>query len=114
LFEDASVSYRVPIKARFGVTVSALVRQNLGIAVIDEFTLAEGNSTGLRTIPIKEKTTFQTYVAYRKDTTLSGPSEFFISALRTRMKQTHRAMTATATEPGFTGDASLRPRIASH
>jgi DNA-binding transcriptional LysR family regulator len=111
LFERASVSYRVPIKARFGVTVCALVRQNLGIAVIDEFTLAERNSAGLRTIPIKEKTTFQTYVAYRKDTTLSSPSEFFISALRKRMEQTHRAMTATATEPGFSEDASLQPRI---
>ena len=95
LFERAGVSYRVPIKARFGVTVCALVRQNLGIAVIDEFTLAERNAAGLRTIPIKETTTFQTYVACRKDTTLSGPSEFFISALGKRMERTHRAMTAT-------------------
>ena len=94
LFERASVPYRVPIKARFGVTVCALVRQNLGIAVIDEFTLAELNGAGLRTIPIKETTTFQTYVAYRKDTTLSGPSEFFISALRKQMERTHRTMTA--------------------
>jgi DNA-binding transcriptional LysR family regulator len=95
LFERAGVPYRVPIKARFGVTVCALVRQNLGIAVIDEFTLAETNGAGLRTIPIKEATTFQTYVAYRKDATLSGPSEFFISALRKQMERTDRAMTAT-------------------
>lgn len=92
LFERANVPYRVPIKARFGVTVCALVRQNIGIAVIDEFTLAELNGVGLRTIPIKETTTFQTYVAYRKDTTLSSPSEFFISALRKQMERTHRAM----------------------
>jgi DNA-binding transcriptional LysR family regulator len=95
LFESASVPYRVPIKARFGVTVCGLVRENLGIAVIDEFTLAERNRTGLRTIPIKETTTFQTYVAYRGDTALSGPCEFFISALRKQMERTHRAMTAT-------------------
>ena len=94
LFERAGVPYRVPIKARFGVTVCALVRQNLGIAAIDEFTLAEQNGVGLRTIPIKEATTFETYAAYRKDTTLSGPSEFFISALRNQMERTHRAMTA--------------------
>ena len=37
--------------------------------MIDEFTLAELNDMGLRTIPIKEATTFQTYVAYRKGTT---------------------------------------------
>lgn len=95
LFERAGVPYRVPIKARFGVTVCALVRQNLGIAAIDEFTLAELNGVGLRTIPIKEATTFETYAAYRRDTTLSGPSEFFISALRKQMQRTHRAMTAT-------------------
>jgi DNA-binding transcriptional LysR family regulator len=94
LFEHASVSYRVTVKARFGVTVCALVRQNLGIAVIDEFTLAERNGAGLRTIPIKERTTFQTYVAYRKDTALSGPCEFFVSALRKQMERTHRAMLA--------------------
>jgi DNA-binding transcriptional LysR family regulator len=95
LFERAGVGYRVTIKARFGVTVCALVRQNLGIAVIDEFTLAERNGAGLRTIPIKETTTFQTYIAYRRDTALSGPSEFFISALRKQMERTHRAMAAT-------------------
>jgi DNA-binding transcriptional LysR family regulator len=95
LFERAGVGYRVAIKARFGVTVCALVRQNLGIAVVDEFTLAERNGAGLRTIPIKEATTFQTYIAYRRDTTLSGPSEFFISALRKQMDRTHWAMMAT-------------------
>jgi DNA-binding transcriptional LysR family regulator len=95
LFERAGVGYRVAIKARFGVTVCALVRQNLGIAVVDEFTLAERNGAGLRTIPIKEATTFQTYIAYRRDTTLSGPSEFFISALRKQMERTHWAMMAT-------------------
>jgi DNA-binding transcriptional LysR family regulator len=95
LFERAGVGYRVAIKARFGVTVCALVRQNLGIAVVDEFTLAERNGAGLRTIPINEATTFQTYIAYRRDTTLSGPSEFFISALRKQMDRTHWAMMAT-------------------
>jgi hypothetical protein len=41
LLERLGVLYRVPIKAWFGVTVCAPVRQNLGIAVIDEFTLAD-------------------------------------------------------------------------
>jgi DNA-binding transcriptional LysR family regulator len=95
LFERASVPYRVPIKARFGVTVCALVRQNLGISVIDEFTLAELNDTGLRTIPIKEATTFQTYVAYRKDTALSGPSSSSSQRSEGKMERTHRAMPAT-------------------
>jgi DNA-binding transcriptional LysR family regulator len=94
LFERAGVPYRVPIKARFGVTVCALVRQNLGIAVIDEFTLAERKAEGVRMIPIEEPTVFQTYVAYRNDTTLTGPSEFFIIALRRQMERAHQSTAA--------------------
>ena len=94
LFERAGVPYHVPIRARFGVTVCALVRQNLGIAVIDEFTLADRKAEGIRMIPIEEPTVFQTYVAFRNDTTLSGPAEFFIAALRHQMERAHRATAA--------------------
>ena len=93
IFARARLEYQAPIKARFGATVCALVRQNLGIGVIDGFTLAEENSLALRVIPIEEDTTFQTYVAFRNDTTLSSVAEFFISSLRTRMKRAHEAMT---------------------
>jgi len=92
IFARARLQYRAPIKARFGVTVCALVRQNLGVGVIDGFTLAEQNSFGLRVIPIEEDTTFQTYVAFRNDTTLSSVAGFFIVALRARMKRAHGAM----------------------
>jgi DNA-binding transcriptional LysR family regulator len=94
IFARARLQYQSPIKARFGVTVCALVRQNLGIGVIDGFTLAEQMSFGLRVIPIEEDTTFRTYVAFRNDTTLSSVAEFFIAALRARMKKAHEAMTA--------------------
>ena len=94
LFERAGVPYHVPIRARFGVTVCALVRQNLGIAVIDEFTLADRKAEGIRMIPIEEPTVFQTYVAFRNDTTLSGPAEFFIAVLRHQMERAHRATAA--------------------
>ena len=99
IFGRARLEYQAPIKARFGVTVCALVRQNLGIGVIDGFTLAEQNSFGLRVIPIEEDTTFSTYVAFRNDTTLSSVAEFFIAALRTRMKKAHDAMAAHRSRP---------------
>jgi DNA-binding transcriptional LysR family regulator len=89
IFERGRLEYQVPIKARFGVTVCALVRQNLGIGVIDGFTLAGQNSFGLRVIPIDEDTSFQTYIAFRNDATLSSVAEFFIAALRARMKRAH-------------------------
>jgi DNA-binding transcriptional LysR family regulator len=93
IFARARLEYQAPIKARFGATVCALVRQNLGIGVIDGFTLAEQNSLGLRVIPIEEDTTFRTYVAFRNDTTLSSVAEFFIASLRARMKRAHEGMT---------------------
>ena len=92
LFERAGVGYKISIKARFGTTVCALVRQNLGIAVLDGFTLAEKSIDGIRMIPIEQPTTFQTYVAYRNDTTLSGHADYFVSALRAQMTQAHRMM----------------------
>ena len=81
--------------------------------MIDEFTLAERNAWGLHRIAIEEPTIFQTYAAYRNDTTLSGPAEFFISAIRKQMERTHRAMTAT--QPHFSDDAKfLAESRASH
>jgi DNA-binding transcriptional LysR family regulator len=112
IFARARLEYQAPIKARFGATVCALVRQNLGIGVIDGFTLAEQNSFGLRVIPIEEDTTFSTYVAFRNDTTLSSVAEFFIAALRARMKKPHDAMAGQRSRPPARREArsSLRSR----
>ena len=44
----------------------------LGIAVIDQFTLAGDNWPGLVALPIVEPTDFETYIAFRRDTILSG------------------------------------------
>jgi DNA-binding transcriptional LysR family regulator len=112
IFARARLEHQAPIKARFGATVCALVRQNLGIGVIDGFTLAEQNSFGLRVVPIEEDTTFSTYVAFRNDTTLSSVAEFFIAALRARMKKAHDAMAGHRSRPPARREArsSLRSR----
>lgn len=87
IFAQQSLAYEVTIKARFGSTVCALVRNGLGIAVIDEFTVAGGNYPGIRAIPISEATEFPTYIAIRKDATLSSYGEFFIASLRRHMRE---------------------------
>ena len=86
IFAKRSLSYDVTIRARFGTTVFALVKHGLGIAVLDEFTVAEMPVSGVCRIPIAEPTEFQTYFAYRKDATLSSFCEYFISALRAEMQ----------------------------
>ena len=98
IFARQGLDYTVGIKARFGTTVLALVRAGLGIAVIDEFTVAEGGVSGIRRIPIEEPTEFQTYVACRKDATLSASCEFFIAALRGEMERPSRSRPAAAAD----------------
>jgi len=87
LFAARSLSYDVTIRARFGSTVCALVAAGLGIAVIDEFTLAGGNWPMLRVLDIAEPALFQTYAAYRKDAALSSYATRFIAALREQMRR---------------------------
>jgi DNA-binding transcriptional LysR family regulator len=87
IFAQCALSYEVAIRARFGSTVCALVANGLGVAIIDEFTLAGGNWSGIRAIEIAQPTEFQTYVAYRKDATLSSYCESFVGSLRRQMER---------------------------
>ena len=85
LFHQAGISYDIVIRARFGTTVCALVKQNLGVAVIDAFTVADLRGSGLTIRAIKEPTTFQTYIGMRNDDALSSYATTFVSALRRTM-----------------------------
>ena len=85
IFRRHDLTYDVSIKARFGTTVCALVTEGLGIGVIDAFTVAGGNWPGIAVLQIDEATGFETYIAMRRDTTLSSYCEHFIVALRGEM-----------------------------
>jgi DNA-binding transcriptional LysR family regulator len=87
LFDRTGASYDVPIRARFGSTVCGLVKAGLGVAVIDQFTIADGGPAGVKVIPITEPTEFQTFVSYRADGLLSGYSQTFVAMLRDEMTQ---------------------------
>lgn len=106
IFARHALDYTVSIRARFGSTVCALVTNGLGIAIVDEFTVAGDNWPRMHTLTIEEDTTFQTYVALRKDATLSSYCEHFISVLRTEMEQ-------LAAGPDRRPGGSTRPRVRS-
>jgi DNA-binding transcriptional LysR family regulator len=95
IFARNGLPYQCGIRARFGSTVCALVSNGLGVAVIDEFTLAGGNWPKIRVLDIAEPTTFETYIATRKDGALSLYCERFITALRSHME----VVTLKAVEP---------------
>ena len=85
MFEDAGIAYDMNIKARFGTTVCSLVAAGLGIAIIDEFTVAHNVVPGLKAIEIDAASVFHTYAAYRNDLPLSVYAEEFIEVLRDEM-----------------------------
>ena len=85
LFARHTLNSEVPIHAHFGSTVCALVTQGLGIAVMDEFTLAGDQWLNIRALDIVEPTVFDTYVVHRKDAPLSSYGARFVNALRGRM-----------------------------
>ena len=71
IFERRDLSYAVPIRARFGTTVCRLVGTGLGIAVIDQFTVAHDAVPGIRLLDIDGPTSFDTYVAVKAERGLS-------------------------------------------
>lgn len=106
IFSSHALAYEVTIRARFGSTVCALVTNGLGVAIIDEFTLAGGNWPEVCAVEILEPTVFQTYVAYRKDSTLSSYCQRFVAALRGHMER-------LAERPGGRDKPSPRVRQAN-
>jgi DNA-binding transcriptional LysR family regulator len=86
IFARNKLSYDITIRARFGTTVCALVKAGLGIAVIDQFTVAHGGYPGVDLLRIVEPTRFDTYMAVKRGTPLSLHVEHFIECLRAEMR----------------------------
>ncbi len=86
IFRRKALDYDIIISARFGTTVCSLVAAGLGIAVIDQYTVAGGAIKGIKTLEIKEPTGFQTYIAKRRDAELSTYAESFVTLLRKEME----------------------------
>ncbi|MET0445753.1 MAG: LysR family transcriptional regulator [Pseudorhodoplanes sp.] len=100
IFARDKLSYDITIRARFGTTVCALVKAGLGIAVIDQFTVAHGGYPGVAVIRIDEPTVFETYVAVKRGAPLSLHTEHFIERLRVEMRGTGQPKPAPRSLPG--------------
>lgn len=85
MFVRAGIDYHATIKARFGTTVCSLVSAGLGIAIIDEFTVAHGAVPGLSLLEIDADSVFHTYAAYRRDLEISDYALKFLDILRAEM-----------------------------
>ena len=85
IFRREGLTYTMEIKARFGTTVCALVAAGLGIAVIDQFTVAHQSMKGIKILSIEEPTQFQTYIAIKNNKAPSLYADSFVRLLREEM-----------------------------
>src|SRR3984893_15968656 len=78
IFARQKLDYDIPIRAP--------VKAGLGIAVIDQFTVAHGGYPGIEMLRIVEPTRFDTYIAVKRGAPLSLHIEHFIECLRSEMR----------------------------
>lgn len=66
----------------------SLVRHGLGVAVIDEFSVAGVYMPGLVRLPLEEKVEISVYAAQKADRVLSSFAEYAIARLRDELTLT--------------------------
>ncbi|SNR44406.1 LysR family transcriptional regulator [Paracoccus sediminis] len=86
-FRDAGVTPRYTMRGRFAQTVVSLVRHGLGVAVIDEFSVAEVYLPGVTRRPLTESAGVTAWVLTRKGRQLSSFAEFAIDRFRRELAQ---------------------------
>ncbi len=85
-FRQYGLDFSFSIAARTSQTIAALVGQGLGVAVIDELSLAGPiRLPGIAILPISEPTSFRTYAAFNADQPRSIFADEFVALLRDEM-----------------------------
>jgi Transcriptional regulator len=77
-------NFSVVVSTTIPATIFALVREGIGIAIINPYSVGGMSLDGLAIIPIVEPTLFPLYAAYRRDKTLSEYSRSLISYIQVR------------------------------
>ncbi len=89
IFRDSNVDYHLSVRVRFGASIISLVQQNIGVAVIDIFSLGAVamERDNIVCLPIQEETAFDTFVSFRKGSEFSAISSDFIDFLSDEMER---------------------------
>ncbi|MEO3999631.1 LysR family transcriptional regulator [Mesorhizobium sp. CAU 1732] len=81
-FEQAGISPRYAMRGRFAQTVVSLVRHGLGVAIIDEFSVAEVYMPGLTRRPLVESAQITAWVVSKKGRQMSSFAEHAVGQFR--------------------------------
>lgn len=86
-FREAGIDVRHTMRGRFAQTIVSLVRHGLGVALIDEFSVAEVYMPGVVRKPIVEETFIDIYAVTKKDHVLSNFAEYSIQQFRKELME---------------------------
>jgi DNA-binding transcriptional LysR family regulator len=84
-FRNAGHAVRHSIRGRFAQTVVSLVRHGLGVALIDEFSVAEVYMPGLTRLKLTDTVPIEVYAARKKGRVLSSFASYAIDQFRTEL-----------------------------
>ncbi|HMO08483.1 MAG TPA: LysR family transcriptional regulator [Paracoccaceae bacterium] len=84
-FTDAGIDLRHTMRGRFAQTTVSLVRHGLGVAVIDEFSVAEVYMPGLVRRPLRERAEITAWSVRKRGRHLSSFAEFAVERFRAEM-----------------------------
>ncbi|MDP2085359.1 MAG: LysR family transcriptional regulator [Gemmobacter sp.] len=87
VFRDEGLEPRHTMRGRFAQTVVSLVRHGLGVAVIDEFSVAEVYLPGLVRRPLKEPAHLHAWVVQKRGRQLSSFAEYTIERFRKELTE---------------------------
>lgn len=85
-FREAGLKVQHSIRGRFAQTLVSFVRHGLGVALIDEFSVAEVYMPGLVRKPLKERVVVRSYVVQKKGRNLSAFAEDAIRLITRELK----------------------------
>lgn len=81
-FRDAGIDLRHALRGRFAQTVISMVRHGLGVAVIDEFSVAEIYMPGVTRLSLREPAAITAYIARKKGHVPSAFAEYAAAQMR--------------------------------
>lgn len=90
-FAAAGLPRRLAVKARFAQTVVSLVRHGLGVAIIDEFSVAGAVMPGLARVTLEEQAPISLYAVQKAGRTLSSFADYAIARLSDEVRRAVRS-----------------------
>lgn len=85
-FEIAGIPRRLAIRVRFAQTTMELVQNGVGVATIDEFSVARSPIPGLVRVPLEEHVPLSLFAIHKAGRVLSSYADYAIARLRDEVR----------------------------